>query len=188
MAGAPAWEESARNLRAGKVAYLKWQAAAHEQQVAANWGSVKGREAAERVHAFEKKDPNTVSEQELLRAAEDCDTVAREQRRVGGGANLANALTWERASHNLRAGKQAWALAQAQDAAARYNALMKRDPRYRFGARAGRSRQRSPQHSCVFPFPRWRGKPGECGELGTGRPHRERREGGVGAAGGCAGS
>jgi hypothetical protein len=124
FSGASNWEQSARNLRAGKVAYLK-------QQAAAKWGSVEGQEASERVRAFEKRDPNTVSEQELLRAAEDCDTVAREQRRAGGEANLANAATWDRRSRELHAGKVAWvklwAQEQAQNAAARYEAFIKRD-------------------------------------------------------------
>jgi hypothetical protein len=131
LEGAPVWEQSARNLRAGKVAYLaylKQQAAANQQQTAADWGSVEGQEAAARVRAFEKKDPITVSEQEVQRAARDCDTVAREQRRAGSEVNLANAVTWEQYSRNLRNGKEAWVKLCAQNAVNRYNALLKRDP------------------------------------------------------------
>jgi hypothetical protein len=97
--------------------------------------SVAGHQAEARVQALRKRDPNTVSGQELLRAATDCDTVVRELRREGGEANLANALTWDQDSRNMRAGKEAWvrlrALEQAKNeadaAAARYNAFIKRD-------------------------------------------------------------
>jgi hypothetical protein len=73
-----------------------------------------------------------VSEQELLRTATDCDTQAQELRWEGGEQNLANAATWDQASRNLRAGKEAWVkLSQAKNeadaAAARYNAFVKRD-------------------------------------------------------------
>jgi hypothetical protein len=133
--GALAWEQTARNLRAGKVAYLKrleQQAADNQQQAASDWGSVEGQNAAVRVRAFEKKDPTTVSEQEVQQAAKDCETVARAQRRAGSETNLANALTWEQRSRDLHAGKAAWvklsAVEQGIGAENRYNAFMKKDP------------------------------------------------------------
>ena len=65
-------------------------------------------EAYARYEAFLKKEARTVSEQELLRTATDCDTVARELRREGGEQNLAWAATWDQAARNLRAGKEAY--------------------------------------------------------------------------------
>jgi hypothetical protein len=94
-------------------------------------------EAYVRYEAFLKKEARTVSEQELLRTAIDCDTVARELRREGGEANLANALSWDQNSRILRGGKETWvnmwAIYRARDvtseAAARYNAFLKKDAR-----------------------------------------------------------
>jgi hypothetical protein len=129
LEGAPAWEQSARNLRAGKVAYLK--------QIAEQQAQNEGDAAATRYNVFLKRDPYTVSEQELLRTASDCDTAAQYQRRQGGEQNLANAAAWDQAARSLRAGKEAWVIMRAiylardvaAEAAARYNAFLKKDPR-----------------------------------------------------------
>ena len=73
--------------------------------------------AAARYEAFRKRDPNTVTDQELLQVAQDCDTVAREQRRQGGAQNLKYALTWDHSASLLRAGRAVWAQDIAQDQA-----------------------------------------------------------------------
>jgi hypothetical protein len=152
LAIAAAWDQAARNLRAGKQAYVNQQAATIRQiggqqatpvtpavqpGVQTDPRSVEGHKAEARFLALKKRDPNTVSEQELLRTAIDCDTVARELRREGGEANLANALSWDQNSRILRGGKETWvnmwAIYRARDvtseAAARYNAFLKKDAR-----------------------------------------------------------
>jgi hypothetical protein len=62
-------------------------------------------EAEARVYAFENRDANTVSEQELLRAAKDAEIVALEWRREG---YLATAPQWEQLARDCHAGKEAY--------------------------------------------------------------------------------
>jgi hypothetical protein len=67
-------------------------------------------EAQARVNAFENKDANTVSDQELLRAAKDAEIVALEWRREG---YLATAPQWEQLARDCHAGKEAYVKRQA---------------------------------------------------------------------------
>jgi hypothetical protein len=64
-------------------------------------------------NAFVKRDPNTVSEQDLLMAAKDADLVARQCRRQGTQKDLANAATWDERARIMRAGKEAFVNLQA---------------------------------------------------------------------------
>jgi hypothetical protein len=58
-----------------------------------------------RHYEFLKRDPNTVSERELLEAAQDCDIVAQQCRRE---QHPDRAATWDRAASHLRGGKAAY--------------------------------------------------------------------------------
>ena len=71
------------------------------------------REAAARVNAFTLRDANTVSEQELFRAAQDADLIALECRRTGNAQDLVTATKWEEVARNLHAGKAAYVRLQA---------------------------------------------------------------------------
>jgi hypothetical protein len=71
------------------------------------------REAAARVNAFTQKNANTMSEQELLQAAQDADLIARECRRTGNAQDLVTATKWEEVARNLHAGKAAYVRLQA---------------------------------------------------------------------------
>src|SRR5260370_15700494 len=61
-----------------------------------------------RYNALIAKDARTVSEQELLRTAQDCDDLAQYCRRVGDEPALANALTLELIARNIRTRKEGW--------------------------------------------------------------------------------
>ncbi len=65
-------------------------------------------EAITRSQAFFKRDANTVSEQELLRAVRDADLIALEERREGGEQNLVSAAKWEERARIMRGGKAAY--------------------------------------------------------------------------------
>jgi hypothetical protein len=124
LAKALTWDQSARNLRGGKEAWVKLWPLVQTRNVS--------NAARVRYQDLKKKDPNTVSEQERLRTATDCDIVAEELRWEGGEQNLAYAATWDQAARNLRAGKEAWVKQIAEErafdaAVARYNAFIKRD-------------------------------------------------------------
>jgi hypothetical protein len=67
-------------------------------------------EAEARVYAFENRDANTVSEQELLRAAKDAEIVALEWRREG---YLATGPQWEQLAGDCHAGKEPYLKRQA---------------------------------------------------------------------------
>jgi hypothetical protein len=75
-------------------------------------------------NAFVKRDPNTVSEQDLLMAAKDADLVARQCRRQGTQKDLANAAIWDERARIMRAGKEAFVNLQANQQA--INAALKR--------------------------------------------------------------
>jgi hypothetical protein len=60
--------------------------------------------AAARANAFGKKDPETVSDQELLAAAKDANTVAQEYRRQGTPQLLQYAVAWEQLAGTYRVG------------------------------------------------------------------------------------
>jgi hypothetical protein len=98
----------------------QWQPAVQSSpQTDHRWDEA--HEAAARYEVFLEKDASTVSQQELLRHATDCDTVAQELRREGGEKNLVYAAAWDQASRNLRAGKEAYVrqiAVQAANAAA----------------------------------------------------------------------
>ena len=81
-------------------------------------------QAEARSNAFVKRDPNTVSEQDLLMAAKDADLVARQCRRQGTQKDLANAATWDERARIMRAGKEAFVNLQANQQAV--NAALKR--------------------------------------------------------------
>jgi hypothetical protein len=81
-------------------------------------------QAEARSNAFVKRDPNTVSEQDLLIAAKDADLVARQCRRQGTQKDLANAATWDERARIMRAGKEAFVNLQANQQA--INAALKR--------------------------------------------------------------
>jgi len=70
-------------------------------------------EAEARSDAFVKTDPNTVSDQDLLRAAKDADLVAVQCRRQGTQQDLVNAATWDERARIMRAGKEAYLKLQA---------------------------------------------------------------------------
>ena len=74
-------------------------------------------QAEARSNAFIKRDPNTVSEQDLLMAAKDADLVARQCRRQGTQKDLANAATWDERARIMRAGKEAFVNLQANQQA-----------------------------------------------------------------------
>jgi hypothetical protein len=74
-------------------------------------------QAEARSNAFVKRDPATVSEQELLMAANDADLVARQCRRQGTQKDLANAATWDERARIMRAGKGAFVNLQANQQA-----------------------------------------------------------------------
>jgi hypothetical protein len=74
-------------------------------------------QAEARSNAFIKRDPNTVSEQDLLMAAKDADLVARQCRRQGTQKDLANAATWDERARIMRAGKEAFVNLQANQKA-----------------------------------------------------------------------
>jgi hypothetical protein len=157
--------------------------------------AVEGHKAEARFLALKKRDPNTVSEQELLRTAIDCDTVARELRREGGEANLANALSWDQNSRILRGGKETWvnmwAIYRARDvtseAAARYNAFLKKDARTVSEEELLRTATDCDTVAQNQRWERWRAEPGVGRDMGSGRPQLACREGGVCEANRCAG-
>ncbi len=64
--------------------------------------------AATRVNALLKRNIDTVTDQELLAAAKDCDTVVREYRRVGTPGLLQNAESFEKFAVLFRQGKAAY--------------------------------------------------------------------------------
>jgi hypothetical protein len=68
------------------------------QQVAAT-------EAMTRAYAFAKRDAASVSDQELLQAAEDVDLVALQFRRVSGPQDVVKAAQWEDLARLMRAGR-----------------------------------------------------------------------------------
>ena len=70
-------------------------------------------EAEARSDAFVKTDPNTVSDQDLLRAAKDADLVAVQCRRQGTQQDLVNAATWDERARIMRTGKEAYLKLQA---------------------------------------------------------------------------
>jgi hypothetical protein len=74
-------------------------------------------QAEARGKAFVKRDPSTVSQQNLLMAAEDADLVARQCRWQGTQKDLANAATWDERARILRAGKEAFVNLQANQRA-----------------------------------------------------------------------
>jgi hypothetical protein len=72
-------------------------------------------EALARVEAFKAKDPNTVSEKELLSAAKDADIVALQYRRQGSKQEVVSAEGFEELSRTLHTGsKQAYVNLMAQ--------------------------------------------------------------------------
>ena len=72
-------------------------------------------EALMRVEAFKAKDPNTVSEPELLSAAKDADLVALQFRRQGSKKDLVSAEGFEELARTLHTGdKQAYRNLMAQ--------------------------------------------------------------------------
>jgi hypothetical protein len=72
-------------------------------------------EALARVEAFKAKDPNTVSEKEILSAAKDADLVAVQYRRQGSKQDVVHAEGFEELSRTLHTGnKQAYVNLMAQ--------------------------------------------------------------------------
>jgi hypothetical protein len=81
-------------------------------------------QAETRSNAFVIRDPNTVSEQDLLGAAKDADLVALQCRRQGTQKDLVNAATWDERARIMRAGKEAFVKLQTNQLA--INAALKR--------------------------------------------------------------
>jgi len=108
---------------------------ADRQKMVAQWrpAAQSGRPAEvdaafARYNALLAEDARNVSEQELLRTAQDCDALAQYCRRAGDEQALTNAATWDQIAHDLRTGKEAWVrLRDEGQAAARYSAFVKRD-------------------------------------------------------------
>jgi hypothetical protein len=72
-------------------------------------------DALARVDAFKAKDPNTVSEKEMLSAAKDADLVALQYRRQGSKRDVVDAEGFEELSRTLHTGnKQAYVNLMAQ--------------------------------------------------------------------------
>ena len=87
--------------------------------------------------AFFTRDANTVSEQELLRGAQDADLIALEERREGGEQNLVYAASWEERARILRAGKEAYLKLQTNtQASANMLAMMQLQYRMRMNQMA----------------------------------------------------
>jgi hypothetical protein len=97
--------------------------------------------ALDRVNAFKAKDPNSVTQQELLSAANDSDLVAQQYRRSGGKQNLVNAGGFEELAAALHTGsKQAYVNLMAQWKA---NGEMLAIMRAQYAARSARTAARA---------------------------------------------
>jgi hypothetical protein len=80
---------------------VKWQ-----QRMGANGQTESAASTAiARHYEFLKRDPNSVTEQELIEAAKDCDTAAQQCRRE---QHPDLAATWDKAASHLRGGKAAY--------------------------------------------------------------------------------
>ena len=94
----------------------KWQPivnpgqSGHQQLAAA-------QEAVNRVSAFLKRDPNTVSDQELLATAKDAEAAGLFSRREGTPQGVGNAAIWEEWARVMRSGKAAYVQRYADDRA-----------------------------------------------------------------------
>ena len=94
-------------------------------------------EAITRAQAFFTRDANTVSEQELLRAAQDADLIALEQRREGGEQSIVSAAKWEERARIMRGGKEAYLKLQTNtQASANMLAMMQLQYRMRMNQMA----------------------------------------------------
>jgi hypothetical protein len=130
QADAASWDQAANDLTAASIRQIGMpQATNLESAVQARPQSDPQLDAAgARYQALVNKDARSVSEQELLRTATDCDTLALYCRRQGGEQNLANAAHWEAHARAMRAGKEVWVKVINRDQAmARYNAFVNRD-------------------------------------------------------------